>query len=175
MGCIYLHTSAADSAVVEAAATQLHIPKAAAYGLLIMLWCGVALHFKNGDLRAYRDLDAMDEWMEFVSGWRGTPGEFARFVRANCIRDGIMMPEKKVVRWRYPYGGSSAPRPPIPQSLRAAVYERDGFQCVNCLRSDTLSLDHIMPFSHGGADTYENLRTLCVSCNSRRGAARCDF
>lgn len=58
----------------------------------------------------------------------------------------------------------------IPIELRLAVYERDGFQCLECGAKDDLTLDHIHPFSLGGEDTYENLRTLCRSCNSKKGA-----
>lgn len=59
-------------------------------------------------------------------------------------------------------------REPIPFSLRVAVYQRDGFACCHCGTRSRLSLDHIFPYSKGGAATYENLQTLCVSCNSRK-------
>jgi 5-methylcytosine-specific restriction endonuclease McrA len=58
----------------------------------------------------------------------------------------------------------------IPDRLRIAVYERDGHQCVECDSTEDLSLDHIWPWSKGGQDSYENLRTLCRPCNSRKGA-----
>jgi 5-methylcytosine-specific restriction endonuclease McrA len=61
-------------------------------------------------------------------------------------------------------------RKPISDDLRAAIYERDGFRCIECLTDEDLTLDHIHPWSKGGADTYDNLRTLCRSCNSRKGA-----
>ncbi len=38
------------------------------------------------------------------------------------------------------------------------------------LSTGDLSLDHIYPWSLGGPDTVENLRVLCRSCNSRKGA-----
>ena len=63
-------------------------------------------------------------------------------------------------------------RPNIPKDVRREVYLRDGFECLICGSSDRLTLDHIVPFSAGGADTVDNLRTLCHSCNARRGAAR---
>lgn len=58
----------------------------------------------------------------------------------------------------------------IPSDLRARVYERDGWRCVRCAAVDDLSLDHIYPWSLGGRDVEENLRTLCRSCNSKKGA-----
>ena len=60
-------------------------------------------------------------------------------------------------------------RPTIPQATRRFVYERDGHQCVTCGSIEDLTLDHIIPYSVGGPDTTENLRTLCRPCNSRRG------
>lgn len=58
----------------------------------------------------------------------------------------------------------------IPDELRFAVYERDGFTCLHCDATENLSLDHIHPYSLGGEDALENLQTLCRSCNSRKGA-----
>lgn len=58
----------------------------------------------------------------------------------------------------------------IPARVRSHIYERDGFACVECGSTDDLTLDHIWPWSKGGADEIENLRTLCRSCNSRKGA-----
>ena len=60
-------------------------------------------------------------------------------------------------------------RSKIPDQLRAAVYQRDGNQCLRCGATEGLSLDHIHPWSKGGKDTFENLRVLCLSCNSSRG------
>lgn len=60
-------------------------------------------------------------------------------------------------------------RQPIPLALRIAVYARDGYRCLHCGSTRDLSLDHIWPWSLLGADTYENLQTLCRPCNSRKG------
>ena len=61
-------------------------------------------------------------------------------------------------------------RPFIPDILRRAVMERDEFTCRECGSADHLSLDHIHPYSLGGLETLENLRVLCRSCNSSKGA-----
>jgi hypothetical protein len=60
-------------------------------------------------------------------------------------------------------------RPHIPVEVRREVMERDGHRCLECGATDQLSLDHIVPYSHGGPDTVENLRVLCRPCNSRKG------
>jgi hypothetical protein len=61
-------------------------------------------------------------------------------------------------------------RPHISVHIRRKVMERDGFRCCFCGSEESLGLDHIEPFSLGGDDGVENLRVLCRSCNSRRGA-----
>jgi hypothetical protein len=57
----------------------------------------------------------------------------------------------------------------IPDALRMAIYDRDGWACLHCGETESLSLDHIHPHSLGGEDTLDNLQTLCRPCNSRKG------
>lgn len=71
------------------------------------------------------------------------------------------------ILWRR---GTATTRRNIPLAVRAAVMERDDYTCVSCGAQDELSLDHIWPYSRGGQDTVENLRVLCRSCNSSKGA-----
>jgi hypothetical protein len=58
------------------------------------------------------------------------------------------------------------------------VYERDGGRCLSCERVISLRethLDHIVPWSAGGPDRSENLRTLCSACNVARSNFRGDM
>jgi hypothetical protein len=59
-------------------------------------------------------------------------------------------------------------REPISKEDRIAVYARDHFRCVWCGKSEPLTLDHVVPWSNGGSDSINNLRTLCGPCNERR-------
>lgn len=61
--------------------------------------------------------------------------------------------------------GEQAKRPRIPREVVDAVYSRDGGRCVYCGSTENLHLDHIIPFSRGGATNVENLQLLCQKCN----------
>lgn len=59
----------------------------------------------------------------------------------------------------------------VPETTRNAIFERDGWQCLHCGSQESLTLDHIIPFSRGGTTSDDNLQTLCRSCNSKKGDA----
>jgi hypothetical protein len=62
-------------------------------------------------------------------------------------------------------------RPAIPTDVRRRVRSRDGTVCAYCGASDRpIHLDHRIPRSRGGLDTYENLVVSCVTCNTSKGA-----
>lgn len=53
---------------------------------------------------------------------------------------------------------------------RKNLLKRDEFRCQYCGRSDRpLTLDHILPKSRGGEESWENLITACRPCNSIKG------
>lgn len=57
----------------------------------------------------------------------------------------------------------------ISRTLARSVYERDGYRCISCGDWHDLSMDHIIPESKGGETTYENLQTMCMTCNRKKG------
>ncbi len=52
---------------------------------------------------------------------------------------------------------------------RRAVFARDGHRCQYCGSTRHLTVDHVVPRSRGGADTWDNLVTSCAPCNRRKG------
>ena len=53
---------------------------------------------------------------------------------------------------------------------RKNILRRDNHKCTYCQRADLqLTIDHIVPKSKGGDDTWENLVTACVKCNNKKG------
>lgn len=63
-------------------------------------------------------------------------------------------------------------RPPI-RLTRRNLMLRDGHQCQYCERKPAavrdLNIDHVLPRSRGGKDSWENLVTTCRPCNLRKG------
>lgn len=52
---------------------------------------------------------------------------------------------------------------------RKNVMRRDRGRCQYCGSRDKLTIDHVLPKSRGGRDTWENLVAACVPCNNRKG------
>lgn len=51
---------------------------------------------------------------------------------------------------------------------RARVFRRDDAQCAYCGSRKNLTLDHIIPKSKGGQNTWSNLVTCCMKCNLKK-------
>lgn len=57
-----------------------------------------------------------------------------------------------------------------PELNRKNLFRRDGFTCQYCgCRELPLTIDHVLPRSKGGDDSWENLITACRGCNSSKG------
>ncbi len=52
---------------------------------------------------------------------------------------------------------------------RHNIMKRDGNRCLYCGSNHNLTIDHVLPRSRGGRDTWENLATACNECNVRKG------
>lgn len=66
-------------------------------------------------------------------------------------------------------------RKSLSAKTRLRVLKRDNFKCTNCGISPAidprvyLEVDHYEPFSKGGSDEDDNLKTLCRLCNRGKG------
>jgi len=61
---------------------------------------------------------------------------------------------------------------------RSLIFERDDNTCYICgkqFNSKDLEVDHIMPLSKGGSNSYHNLKTLCKECNRKKGSSILDI
>ena len=55
---------------------------------------------------------------------------------------------------------------------RQSIFERDKSVCQYCGKHfprTQLTIDHVLPQSRGGGDTWENLVLACLHCNVRKG------
>lgn len=53
---------------------------------------------------------------------------------------------------------------------RHNVFKRDSNRCVYCGSRDNLTIDHVVPKSLGGRDSWENLVAACQGCNAKKGS-----
>lgn len=63
-----------------------------------------------------------------------------------------------VTRWRFTAG---------PAWSRAGVLARDGRRCTYCGGPGS-TIDHIVPRSRGGRNTWKNTTVACYDCNQRK-------
>lgn len=75
---------------------------------------------------------------------------------------------EKVIRLvdyvRLPYQKLTQNRP-----TRNLVMKRDNFKCSYCGAKENLTIDHIIPSSRNGDNSWENLTTACLRCNTKKG------
>ncbi len=58
------------------------------------------------------------------------------------------------------------------RTLRKTIHAREGGQCFYCLRRTTPTvqcLDHVVPRAQLGRNSYRNLVSSCMECNSQKG------
>ena len=60
-------------------------------------------------------------------------------------------------------------RPVKSRISRHKIYKRDNHECVYCGSKKNLTVDHILPKSRGGSNTWTNLITCCSNCNRQKG------
>ena len=63
----------------------------------------------------------------------------------------------------------SVPRAASKRISRRAVFARDRHRCQYCGSDRHLTVDHVIPRSKGGADSWDNVVTSCAPCNLKKG------
>jgi hypothetical protein len=56
-------------------------------------------------------------------------------------------------------------------ALRKTIHDRERSACFYCMRrspAKVLCLDHVVPRAHGGLNSYRNLVSCCLECNSHK-------
>ncbi len=52
---------------------------------------------------------------------------------------------------------------------RRNIIKRDNNRCMYCGSREMLTIDHVIPKSRGGDDSWENLVSACTGCNHLKG------
>lgn len=92
----------------------------------------------------------------------------------------VLTPIEEDEEFRFSWSNYSADRikenrrrSPISKSMRFEILQRDNFTCQYCKRHKDdlphkvkLTLDHKIPYSDGGDDSFSNLVTACGECNA---------
>ncbi len=63
------------------------------------------------------------------------------------------------------------------QALRQSIHAREAGRCFYCLRllaPQMKCLDHVLPRAQSGRNSYRNLVSCCLECNSQKGQCRAD-
>jgi 5-methylcytosine-specific restriction endonuclease McrA len=127
-----------------------------------LLYCGCAevIENENGHYAGY-DFESWCELSQMTSVEKHEGEEYIRTVNFELRVPRIV----RLIRFD---------RMPM-QSVRfnrKTLFARDDHTCQYCGRNEPvlkLSLDHVIPRSHGGRTTWENIVCCCLRCNSRKG------
>lgn len=112
-----------------------------------------ALHTFQAFLRANR------EELRLVAHWGDGHGAYL----LSILQKELGVEPRQIAR-------RTAAKASISRALAKRVFERDAYRCVTCGGHHDLTCDHVVPESKGGATDFDNLQTMCKSCNSRKGA-----
>ncbi len=84
------------------------------------------------------------------------------------LKEKALIVSAKVIRLteyiRIPFARINSIKP-----SRGLIYKRDGHKCQYCGSTRRLTIDHVLPRSRGGGDTWENMVVACSSCNTKKG------
>ncbi len=119
-------------------------------------------HLLTYDLASWRELSTLkSEFEADQHAWVGLVR--GRIAAPNVVR------LTKFDRQRYRRKGRGSG--PFVALSRRNIYHRDGSMCQYCGKkfpTSELSLDHVIPRSRGGGDSWENLVCACTNCNARK-------
>lgn len=143
---------------------------------ILALWTHYGRQPHFGELKQFPSTVGPKAYIRRWGGWRAALSAFVKQVNESAplpvtSNSSESILEKPVTA----IAEIPAPRS-IPLALRYKILSRDKFRCVACGASPAkdvgvdLHVDHIHPWSRGGQNTEENLRTLCSKCNLGKGA-----
>lgn len=119
---------------------------------------------------SYRPIEIVDAVEALVLCLIGKASAIETYTKEmNTVSDSFLLPAvivlNRYVKFRFNTIACKRPN----------ILWRDDYSCQYCAKTyeyyeiDKLTIDHIIPKSKGGANTWENLVTACKKCNQRKG------
>jgi len=143
---------------------------------ILSLWTHYGRQPNFGELKQPPSLVGPKAYIRRWGGWRAALAAFVRQVNEPSKLQ-VEAPSTLLSPAIQSNSESTVTPRSISLSLRYRVLARDKFRCVICGASPAkdgtveLHVDHIFPWSKGGQNTEENLRTLCFKCNLGKGVS----
>lgn len=145
-----------------AVSNDVNIPDERLFENLLNLWQHLGRQPRRAELASRPSTISQSPYNRRFGSWTGALTAFAAYANATEAEAPLA---QSVLHARPPTGREPSLR------LRWRVLQRDRFTCCACgaspaLRPEVeLHVDHIVPWSGGGATVLENLQTLCSKCN----------
>jgi 5-methylcytosine-specific restriction endonuclease McrA len=116
---------------------------------------------------SFRPLDVIDSVEALVLCIVGKAKAIENYTKKiNSVRKSFELPAvivlNKYIKFRFSYMACN----------RANILWRDDYRCQYCsntFKIEKLTLDHVVPKSRGGDNSWKNLVTACKKCNQRKG------
>lgn len=128
---------------------------------LVSVWLNLGRQPKYQDLTKEHSLFSSGTYENHFGTWRKALEAFVAWANEEPVSNEDLVPNQIPSRPRGPRN--------INWRLRAIVLMRDGARCQLCgaeaRDGAKLHVDHIVPWSKGGATALHNLRVLCNVCN----------
>jgi len=143
------------------------------------IWIELGKQPTTTDMKKGISKYSLDTFTRRFGGWRNALIAFLEFINSDDIIDNEcqdqnnQIPDEnddlKVIQKQNKLLKRTSRN--INLKLRFRVMQRDNFKCCFCGASPAknpeieLHIDHIIPWSKGGETVFENLQTLCSTCN----------
>lgn len=108
----------------------------------------------------------------FIDRYTVSGGKYIRVL--NFHRHQLISRDEPASELPGPDGQLTYYEKPPNETVRARVYQRDGFVCLYCGRDmgktpRVRCVDHVIPYIKGGSHREDNLVSACKACNSKKG------
>ena len=144
---------------------NLNIPDDELFKNIEEIWLRLGRQPRYQDIIKPVSLYSVGTYEKRFGTWRQTLEQFVNYVNNQTDDKEELIEKKSTIE-----SGHKTKRE-INWRLRFLVLRRDNFKCVACGRTPAtdptivLHVDHVKAWDKGGETVFENLQTLCMTCN----------